>query len=525
MKRREFINTMGAGALGLSMSNCAHQGGVSAKISKKPNIVVIMADDLGYGDLSCLNPQSKINTPQIDRLAYEGVKFTDAHSPSAVCTPTRYGLLTGRYAWRTHLKSGVLWGYSEPLISSDRLTLPGMLQQHGYRTACIGKWHLGWNWAERLLINEERENADELSEHEKIDYSEPITGGPTDVGFDYFYGIPASLDMDPYVWVENDRVVEAPTERTEGKPYPAFYREGPIAPDFDFYKVLPTITDKSISFMERHRANEPERPFFMYVPLAAPHTPWVPNDYVKGESEAGVYGDFVTEVDHNVGRILNKLDELGITGNTLVIFTSDNGAHESRIGEFDNGVSGGDDGGAENFGHEANYVFRGQKADVWDGGHRVPFLVRWPGHIEPETDNDELIGLNDIMMTCAEIVNHPMAENAAEDSVSFLPALKQQNEEPLRDHLITHSLRGVFCMRKGPWKFIDGRGSGGFTQPQKIEPGPGEPLGQLYNLDDDISEQNNLYLERPDMVEMFKTELEKYKERGHTREMNPLAMQ
>lgn len=519
MKRREFINTLGTGSLALSIGSCAQTTVVSDQsVQKKPNIVVIMADDLGYGDLTCLNKESKIPTPQIDRIAEEGIKFTDAHSPSAVCTPTRYGLLTGRYAWRTRLKSGVLWGYSPPLIDKERLTIASMLQEHGYETACVGKWHLGLDWTTT--------DGSVISDHtnesgENVDYDQPIKGGPNDLGFDYFFGIPASLDMDPYVYIENDMVTEKPSKYVERSPYPAYYRSGPIAPDFDFYEVLPTFTEKSIDFISRHQSTQPEKPFFLYLPLAAPHTPWVPNDYVKGESGAGVYGDFVVEVDQNVGRLLNHLEQLGIADDTLVIFTSDNGAHESHIGEHNNGVSTGED----NFGHEANYIYRGQKADVWDGGHRVPFLVRWPKNVTPMTESNQLIGLNDIMMTVADIVRHPMPENAAEDSYSFKPVLDNPTmTEPIRDHLIHHSLRGVFCIRQGPWKLIEKRGSGGFTAPQSIEPGPGEPAGQLYNMVEDPEEQNNLYLTHPDIVSQLKSRLEQIKSQGYSRDVKEYAL-
>jgi len=446
----------------------------------------------------------------MDTIAEDGIVFTDAHSPSAVCTPTRYGLLTGRYCWRTRLKSGVLWGWSPPLIEPSRLTVASMLKRHGYRTACVGKWHLGLEWQTRdgtKLSDQAEENG------EKVDYSRPIQGGPTELGFDYFFGIPASLDMVPYCYIENDHPVEPPTETIEKSGYPAYYRGGPISHGFDFHDVLPTITGKAVDFIESHKRDFPQKPFFLYFPLTAPHTPWVPNAFVKGKSRAGVYGDFVAEVDWSVGQVLDTLDRLGLADNTLVILTSDNGSHEDHIGEYDNGNSS----GSPNWGHEANYVFRGQKADIWDGGHRIPFLARWPKHIEPGTICRETICLTDLCSTFAGIVDYPMPNNAGEDSYNILPAmLGEKFESPIREATIHHSLNGMFSIRQNPWKLVLGRGSGGFTKPRTIEPQPGEPEGQLYNVIEDIEEKHNLYLQRPDVVCRLTRLLEEYKERGYS---------
>ncbi len=510
MKRRDFLNTTALASLALSFGS--YEGFAQTKANEFPNIVLILADDMGYGDLTCLNPDSKIPTPNMDRIAKEGLSFTDAHSPSAVCTPTRYGLLTGRYSWRTRLKSGVLWGWSPPLINPERMTLASMLKKRGYHTGCVGKWHLGLGWQTKdgkTLSDSNNESG------ENVDYSQPITGGPTDLGFDYFFGIPASLDMQPYCYIENNHVVQEPTETIERSGYPAYYRGGPISPDFKHEDVMPTCTKKAVNYIHQ-RAENPEQSFFLYVPLSAPHTPWVPKDYAKEKSRAGIYGDFVYQVDLSVGKILDALDQHGFDENTLVILTSDNGSHEDHIGKHNNGVSTGE----INFGHEANYVFRGQKADAWDGGHRIPFLARWPKRIKAGSSSDETICLTDFMATFAELTSVPLPDNAAEDSYNILPVLTNQDyDAPIREATIHHSLSGMFCVRQGPWKLILGRGSGGFTNPRHLDPKEGEPEGQLYNLEEDISESNNLYQEHPEIVERLTNLLNQYKEQGYSRPM------
>ncbi len=464
----------------------------TAVFADRPNIVYILADDLGYGDLGCYNRASRIPTPNLDRLASQGMIFTDAHSPSAVCTPTRYGILTGRYAWRTRLKSGVLWGRSPMLMEPGRETVASLLKRHGYVTACVGKWHLG------------------LQEGEETDYDKPLTPGPNTVGFDYFFGIPASLDMDPYVFVENDRLVEAPTATIEASTMArhgggGFWRAGPIAPGFRHAEVLPVTVEKSIAWLEKVRKASPDSPFFLYMPLSAPHTPWLPTDAYRGKSGAGPYGDFVMQVDDSVGRVLEALDRLGVAENTLVIFTSDNGAHwlESDIRRYE---------------HLANNHLRGQKADIHDGGHRVPFIVRWPGKVKAGSFSTEVTCLTDLMATCATIVGDELSDDAGEDSMSMLPALLgQPYASPLREAIVHHSLNGMFAIRQGPWKLILGRGSGGFTAPQRIDPAEGEPAGQLYHLEDDPAESVNLWASRPEVVARLTALLDKYQREGRSR--------
>jgi arylsulfatase A-like enzyme len=498
MNRRNFLKAAGVGIASLAMPGCAEslQSDSGATDSKKPNIVFIMADDMGYGDLGCYNKNSKIPTPNMDGLAAEGMRFTDAHSPSAVCTPTRYGVLTGQYCWRSRLKRGVLGGYSPALIDTNRMTVASMLKQHGYATACIGKWHLG------------------LGAGKKTDYDKPLVPGPNALGFDYFYGIPASLDMTPYCYIENERPVEKPTLTVEaGKANEdGWWRAGAIAPGFKHVDVLPKLTEKAVKYIDDHTNASPNKPFFMYFPLPAPHCPIAPADFVKGKSKAGGYGDFVVEVDWTVGQVVKALKRNGLTGNTLIIITSDNGSPgRTKIKRDPYSI-------IELYGHYPNGDLRGIKADTLDGGHREPFIARWPGKIPAGTTNDEIICLTDLMATCAAIVGAKLPNNAGEDSFNILPALSGQKlDKPIREAIVHHSLSGMFAIRQRKWKLILGLGSGGFTKPQKIEPKPGQPAGQLYNLEDDLAESNNLWSKHPEIVERLTKLLQKYKEQGHTR--------
>jgi len=461
---------------------------VSQAAAPRPNVVLILADDMGYGDLQCYNPQSKIATPRLDRLAANGMRFTDAHTPSSVCSPTRYGLLTGRYSWRTRMKSGVLNGYSRALIEPGRWTLASLLKQKGYRTACIGKWHLG------------------LGDVEPADYAKPFEPSPNHVGFDESFVLPASLDMPPYVFVENGRATTFPSEQIAASKMRrygggGFWREGAIAPGFRHVDTLPTLADKAADFLNRQQANPP---FFLYLPLAAPHTPWMPTDEYRGRSQAGWYGDFVTQVDATVGRLLDLLDEKQLTDSTVVIFTSDNGAHwlASDI---------------EQFGHRSNASWRGMKADVYEGGHRVPFLVRWPGHVAAGSRSDQHVCLTDWMATLAEIVEQPLPPDAGEDSISFLNSLLQKPTDRLREAIIHHSSDGTFAIRQGTWKLATKLGSHGFTEPKHIDPQPGGPQGQLYNLADDPGETNNRWLEEPEIVKRLTALLGEYQTQGFSR--------
>jgi len=472
-----------------------------------PNIIYILADDLGYGDVRTNNAASRIQTPNIDQLASQGMRFTDAHSPSSVCTPTRYGILTGRYCWRTRLPRGVLLGYGQALIEANETTVAEYLQEEGYQTGVVGKWHLGLDWKIRDDCKDSIASLGEQAilrnvKSDWIDFSQPTDNGPLAHGFDYSYILPASLDFEPYCYLENDRLTHPLDSSTEGsQPYGytgAFWRKGLMSSNFDFFEVLPRFIDKATAFVKERASND--QPFFLYLPLAAPHTPWMPKPEYRDRSAAGEYGDFVQMVDAQVGRFLKALDEFGVSDNTLLIFTSDNGPYWTP--EF-----------IERFDHRAAKDFRGMKGDAWDAGHRVPFLVRWPGVVEANTQSNQITSLTNFFATAAEVTNVVLPDGAAMDSQSILQVLKggsTNNQIPV----IHHSSRGTFAIRQGDWKYIDGLGSGGFTRPAIIEPEEDGPKGQLYNMRDDPGEENNLYLQNPKKVEELQQKLSEIKDRN-----------
>ena len=484
LARRAFLRAMGLGAATLSAPRWTARAAAPAR----PNIVFILADDLGWGDPRCNNSESKVPTPHMDRLAAQGVRFTDAHSGAAVCTPTRYGIVTGRYSWRTSLKRGVLNGYSAPLVEPGRATVASLLRAQGYRTGCVGKWHLGWDWA--------RKDPNRPAAEKNIDFAKPIARGPLAVGFDYYFGISASLDMAPYVYVENDRVTRLPTAHQEKW---GIVRPGAKAPDFDFFEVLPTLTRKATGFLDEHAAHHAGRPFFLYFPLTAPHTPVVPAKAFTGRSQAGEYGDFVAQVDGAIGEIVQALDRLGQADNTLLIVTSDNGSANQPMTEYD---------------HRPNGPWRGRKSTIWEGGHREPFLARWPGRIAAGTTSDELVGLMDLTATCAAVAGAQLPPDAAEDSHNILPALLgEQRDRPIREALVHHSGDGMFAIRQGQWKLVLGRGSGGWDGKGQ----PSDPEGQLYDMRDDPAETTNLYERHPEVVARLTALLEKYQRDSRSR--------
>ncbi len=429
--------------------------------AEKPNIVYILADDLGYGDVHCNNPErGKIKTPNLDKLASQGMSFSDAHSGSSVCTPTRYGLLTGRYCWRTRLQNGVLDGYVEPLIAADRLTVPGFLKQNGYHTAIIGKWHLGFTI----------EGADKKGggNGEGAPMGAITHNGPITRGFDEFFGFHHARMMKSVF--DNDRVTQF------------------IEP----VDMLPALVKHSTEHLAtRSKAGQP---FFLYLPLNSPHTPIVPSKEWQGKSELGDYGDYVMETDWAVGEVLAALDKAGISENTLVIFTSDNGCSPAaKVSDL------------ETKGHFPSAQFRGYKADIWDGGHRVPFFVRWTGKVKPGSQSTQLICHTDLMATCAEILSAKLPDNAGEDSVSILPALLETAKAPIREAAVHHSINGAFAIRQNQWKLELCKGSGGWSKGGITD----EPA-QLYDMNKDVGEQKNEYNEHPEIVSQLTKLLEKY---------------
>ena len=472
----------------------------------KPNILLILCDDLGYGDVRCLNPDGKIATPNMDRIAREGMIFTDAHTSSAVCSPTRYGLMTGRYNWRTKLQSGVLGGLSPRLIEPGRMTVASLLKEHGYHTACVGKWHLGMDWVKKPGKEVTELNIEPREQVFNVDYSQPILNGPNSVGFDEYFGISASLDMVPYTYIANDRVVKLPTDDRDfelmiGHPK-GKTRLGPAAPGFDDADVLPDLTKKAIEIIDRRAAdakNKNGKPFFLYLPYASPHTPIHPQAEWLGKSGLNPYADFVMQQDAAIGQLLDALDRNGLTDNTLVIFTSDNGC--SPQAKFDELLA---------KGHNPSHVFRGHKTDIYEGGHRVPFLVRWPGKVTAGSKTDQLTCLIDVTATVAEIVGTKLPDNSAEDSVSFLPTLLGQTGKPARTTLVSHSINGSFAIRDGSWKLCLCPGSGGWSNPRPGMKDAELPPNQLFDLSIDIGEQANLQDEKSETVTRLTKLLEKY---------------
>lgn len=453
---------------------CIVGGQPVAAASAQPNIVFILADDLGYGDVHCLNPQrGKIATPNLDQLAAQGMIFTDAHSGSSVCTPTRYGVLTGRYAWRSRLQQGVLDGYVPPLIAADRLTVPKLLRQQGYHSACLGKWHLGFT-IEGAGKSGGRKQAAEAGagKFAGAPLSSRTTDGPTTRGFDYFYGFHHARMMASVF--ENDRVTEL------------------VQP----VDMLPKLTRRAVGYIaERAKTGQP---FFLYLALNSPHTPIVPTKDWLGKSGLGDYADFVMETDWAVGEVLAAIEQSGVASNTLVIFTSDNGCSPAaKVSEL------------EVKGHFPSAQFRGYKADIWDGGHRIPFLVRWPGQVKAGVRNGAVICLTDFMATAADLLGAKLPATAAEDSFSFLPELLGTGRTR-RDAIVHHSIQGKFALRQGPWKLELCAGSGGWGSPKDSEARKQKlPEVQLYDLSNDLSEKQNVQSAHPDVVQRLTALLER----------------
>jgi arylsulfatase A-like enzyme len=474
---------------------------LAAAAPSRPNIVYILADDLGYGDPGCYIPESRIPTPNMDQLAREGLRFTDAHAPSAVCTPTRYALLTGRYAWRTRLQKNVLGPFSQPLIAEKLLTVPGMLREQGYATACVGKWHLGWGWPRP-------------GEGGKRDFSKPIPDGPTARGFDLYFGTDVP-NYPPYCFIENDRTdgipsADAPVGRD------SFNIAGPMLPDWKLVEVLPGLEKRAVEYIAA--AAKGDKPFFLYLPLTSPHYPIVPAAAFKGKSKAGDYGDFVVQTDHVVGAVLDALKQSGAADNTLVIFTSDNGPEitgEVNPGAYDR---------LKGFGHASMGRLRGTKRDAWEGGHRVPFIARWPGKIPAGAVSGETICHVDLMATLAALLGVKLPADAGVDSINILPALLgEKREAPLREATVHHSALGKFAIRCGDWVLIlaptgDDNARNGEPDWFRKDRGyaPHTEPGELFHLAADPAQKNNLYGKEPLKVKELAALMERYVTEGRS---------
>jgi len=487
----------------------------SLQAADHPNIVFILADDLGYGDVGCYNDRSKVPTPNLDKLASQGMRFTDAHSPSTVCTPTRYSLLTGRMAFRTGMR-GVFTGVGGPcMIEEGRLTLPQMLRNKGYATAMFGKWHVGMTF-----FNKEGQplNENGLDAVKQIDYSRPIPDAPTHRGFDQFFGTVCCPTTDwLYAYVDGDRIPVPPTHIVDRGPLPKHpysrdNRPGMIAPDFDLEEVDLVFLEKSREFLRQHAKEKPDQPFFLFHSAQAVHLPSFPADEFKGKTKAGPHGDFIFELDYVVGELMKTFDELGLSDNTLVMFSSDNGPEVTSVINM-----------RADHDHDGARPWRGMKRDQWEGGHRVPLIARWPGQIVPGSKSDQTICLTDVMATCAAIVGAKLPDNAAEDSYDVLPVLLgKQGDKPIREYTLHQTISLALAIRSGSWKYLDHKGSGGNSYEREalrqfaLPDADPDALGQLYNIAHDPGETKNLYSKHPTIVQDLKTQLNEYKSRNRS---------
>ncbi len=490
-----------------------------------PNVVIIFTDDMGYGDISAFNNLSPIKTPHIDQLASEGMAFTKAHASASVSTPSRYGLLTGRYAFRTERAQTGIWGYETVVIEPGRMTLGNLFQNAGYSTAIIGKWHLGLNWVTK---DGKKVAIDSQTGYSNIDYTKPVELGPNDFGFEYSFIHPASTDMPPYLFLRNHLPVD-PNMIITNEVYPirlpdteyswdrrfisdndiywrlgVWWRNGELSASLRIEDIHTEIMSDAREYIDSHARMHKDKPFFLLLSLTGPHTPWLAEEPFRGKSELGDYGDFVLTMDHVVKDIRDALQKNGFSKNTIIIFTSDNGTPWPEIQ-------------IETSGHQANLGRRGQKGDVHDGGHRVPMIIHWPDVINQPRSYHNLVSLKDIFATAAELTEQEIPANAGEDSFSFLKVLRGDLDHVVRNTMVHHSSGLKFGIRYGEWKYIEGLGSGGFTHPAFIEPAPGEPTGQLYNIETDSLESENLFFVHPEIVTKLQNELSRLKTTGEAR--------
>lgn len=513
MERARFA----AAALFLSLATGVAAVGAE---SLHPNILLILADDLGYGDVSCYNGESKVPTPYLDRLASEGMRFTDAHSPATVCTPTRYSLMTGQMAFRVRNGGTVFTGIGGPsLITSERLTLPEMLAETGYRTACIGKWHIGMTFHDAAGQAVVGNGVDAVG---KVDFSKRIDGGPLDHGFERFFGTACCPTTDwLYAFIDGDRIPVPPAGPVDKSalpqhPYANDCRAGLIAPDFPMEEVDLVFLRKSREFLEEHRRLHSDRPFFLFHSTQAVHLPSFPAPAFQGKSGAGPHGDFILELDHIVGELMAEIESLAFERETLVLFTSDNGPEVTSVIRM-----------RADHGHDGARPWRGVKRDSWEGGHRVPFIVRWPGQVAPGSVSDEPVCLTDVMATLAAAIGFPLPDDAAEDSFDLLPVLRGTHEAPVRPFLLTQAFGGLrsLSIRRGPWKYLDHSGSGGnrYESGGELEPNhQADPApASLYHLGNDPGEKQNLLTKEPVVARELKALLEETKTSGRSRPLSP----
>lgn len=501
MKRRTFLKMACAAALSPTAAPLLSGRETGRRL---PNIVIIYADDMGYGDLNIQNDASKIPTPNLDQLARDGLRFTDAHSSSGICTPSRYSLLTGRHHWRKF--HGIVQAFGQSVFAGERLTLPEMLRGKGYRTACIGKWHLGWDWE---AVKKPGAKAGKKGySPDCFDWSGAIPDGPLAHGFDYYFGDDVP-NFPPYTWIENDRVLAAPTvpytpdpKPTEGSPEG---RPGPMVSGWKQDQVMPRLTDKAVEWINARKGEE--KPFFLYFPWTSPHAPIVPTREFQGKTEAGGYGDFMLQSDSTAGRVLQALDDCGFRDNTIVIFTSDNGPERYAYNRI------------RNHRHSSMGPLRGLKRDIWEGGHRVPFVVRWPGVIEPGRVSDALVSQVDVMATIAAVVGFDLPDTAAEDSHDLLPLLRnRKGAGNIRKFHVHNTKANHYAVRQGDWVLINAKSGRVSKVPEWFDEENGYKKNQidvaLYNLREDIGERNNLAAKNPEKVAELKALLESIRRRG-----------
>jgi len=473
----------------------------------KPNIVIFYADDIGYGDVGCYGAKG-VQTPNIDALAEKGIRFTDAHSSSGICSPSRFALLTGTYHWRR--QHGIVGAFGKPFFKDSDITLPQVLKTQGYTTACIGKWHLGWDWEFKNAPSGKVMQWGKMRKvylPNDIDWSKPVAGGPLDRGFDYYFGY-GTINFPPYAWVENDQFVEVPTEELDinnigfdTKEGHWEFRPGPKVKDWNPYKVLPTLTKKTVEWLNNR--NE-DQPFFLYFALPSPHAPIIPNDEFDGKSQAGGYGDFMVQTDWVAGQVLKALKEKGLEDNTIIIFSADNGTEAYAWNR------------AETYGHFSMGNFRGLKRDVWEGGHHVPFIIKWPDQIEAGSTSSELISQIDIMATLASIIGIDLPENAAPDSYNFMSVIKgEEYLSPIREATIHNTYASKWGIRKGDWLYINDPSGGHRELPESFKELTGytdfSTPGLLFNMKDDPEQRINLYEKYPGKIEELDKLLKEYR--------------